>query len=100
MSDQPSNAAAVSDIHNIGYELFEVRSGPGLRPVRRLGDKRPTGTAEAVRKEALDIFTKSRGMDGRIKREKAEYFREQARRGWEAGGEAWSDLRRLVNVLS
>ncbi|KAI5115708.1 hypothetical protein M0805_003487, partial [Coniferiporia weirii] len=35
-SDQPTNAANISLTHNAGYELLEVRTGNGLRPLHRL----------------------------------------------------------------
>ena len=98
-ADQPTNAANVAFVHNVGYELFEVRTGQGLLPIHRLGDKTPTGTLEAVRQEATDILTKARGPDGEAKRAKAQLFMEQFARSWEEGGDACEDMNRLLDGL-
>ncbi|KAI8969573.1 hypothetical protein BD414DRAFT_259276 [Trametes punicea] len=47
-ADQPLNAVHISDNLQIGYELIEVRSGPGLQPIYRNGRK-PVGTVDAVK---------------------------------------------------
>lgn len=98
--DQPLNAANITDVHHVGYELFEVRNGHGLRPIHRLGNKVPEGTIEAVRREATDAFTKARGEDGEKKRSKAQWFSKKFAEGWESGGSSWEELRKVVNILS
>lgn len=42
---------------NVGYELIEVRTGPGLLPIRRKGDYTAKGTIEALQAEARDVST-------------------------------------------
>ncbi|KAL5487463.1 hypothetical protein ACEPAI_5571 [Sanghuangporus weigelae] len=98
-ADQPTNAANIVTVHGAGYELFEVRTGQGLLPIHRLGDKAPVGTVDAVRQEAIDVLTKARGKDGEAKREKAQWFMEQFARSWEEGGQAWIDMKKLVESL-
>ena len=98
-ADQPANAANITFVHGAGYELFEVRSGHGLRPIHRLGDKTPAGTLEAIRQEANDLLTKARGEDGQAKRRKAQWFSEQFAKNWEEGGVAWQELKKFVESL-
>ena len=50
-ADQPLNAMHITENLDIAYELLEVRTGPGLKPVHRTG-KAPVGTLDAVRAEA------------------------------------------------
>ncbi|EJD00701.1 UDP-Glycosyltransferase/glycogen phosphorylase [Fomitiporia mediterranea MF3/22] len=97
--DQPINAANICVVHDVGYELFEVRTEYGLRPLRRLGNRAPEGTIEAVRREATEIFSKARGEDGQRKRKKAQWFSERLAEGWERGGLAWLDLNKLSSIF-
>ncbi|KAL5527981.1 hypothetical protein ACEPAG_6782 [Sanghuangporus baumii] len=98
-ADQPTNAANIVSVHGAGYELLEVRTGQGLLPIHRLGDMAPVGTLDAVRQEAIEILTKARGKDGEAKREKAQWFMEQFAKSWEEGGQAWIDMKKLVDGL-
>ena len=97
--DQPSNAAHISWMHAVGYELFEVRNGNGLLPIRRLGNKRPTGTIEATRKEFRTIINLAFGYDGDLKRSKAQWFAEQFARSWEKDGSSTLELKRVFEVV-
>ena len=98
-ADQPANAAHVTVMHDVGYELFEVRCGHGLRPIRRLNDWMPTGTIDAVRREAADVFMKARGADGERKREKARALGKALASGWNEGGEHWLELEKIARLL-
>ncbi|KAI5120748.1 hypothetical protein M0805_007822 [Coniferiporia weirii] len=98
--DQPTNAANISSVHDMGYELFEVRSGNGLRPIHRLGDRTPQGTVEAVRCELMDILTKAMGEDGRAKRANAQRFRSALAKSWEPDGICWQEIKKISDVLS
>ncbi|KAI5117423.1 hypothetical protein M0805_004054 [Coniferiporia weirii] len=97
--DQPINAANISLTHNAGYELLEVRTGHGLRPLHRLGGRAPEGTIAAVRREAAEVFTKARGEDGAEKRANAQKFAKAFAQYWEEGGEGWKELKKVVDVL-
>ena len=68
MTDQPMNAAYISSVHNLGYELFEVRSGYGTLPIARLNDYAPVATVDAVRNEFSEVLQKAFGDDGKEKR--------------------------------
>ena len=76
-----------------------MRNGLGLRPIRRLGDKAPEGTLEAVRREMAEVLAKAYGEDGQKKRAKAQWFSREFARNWEAGGLAWQELERAMEVL-
>ena len=86
-------------MHGVGYELFEVRNGNGLLPIRRLGNKRPTGTIEATRKEFRTIINLAFGYDGDLKRSKAQWFAEQFARSWETDGSSTLELKRVFEVV-
>ncbi|EJD00705.1 uncharacterized protein FOMMEDRAFT_157802 [Fomitiporia mediterranea MF3/22] len=97
--DQPVNAANVSTVHNIGYELLEVRNGHGLRPLHRLGNKRPEGTVDAVKREILDVLYMARGEDGKAKRMRAQSFKYKLSKDTTQGGRAYTDLDRLAQII-
>ena len=84
-ADHPINAINIASVHNAGYELLEVRSGLGLKPIHRLGGKSPQGTLESAKAEFIDLFAKARGEDGKAKRAKAQWFEEQFEKTWEEG---------------
>ncbi|KAH9927773.1 uncharacterized protein B0H18DRAFT_1118302 [Fomitopsis serialis] len=58
--DQATNAPRISDKIQNGYELFQVRSGPGLQPAYRLG-KAPEATLEAFIAEAQQVLSRHSG---------------------------------------
>jgi len=96
-SDQGTNAAHLTVNLGLGYELFEVRTGPGLRPVHRLG-KAPVGTLEAVREEASATLDKAFGEDGKAKRANVEKLRECVLNAWEEGGPSRGELQAFVDA--
>ena len=55
------NALTLVNSLNVAYELFELRSGSGLRPIHRLGDRAPEGTVESARREFSEILASTRG---------------------------------------
>lgn len=97
--DQPSAAAYISSTHNLGYELFEIRSGYGTRPIARLGNYSPIATVESVRKEFNDVLTKAFGEDGKQKRDNVRRFREALADGWKPGGASWKEINKIAEVI-
>ncbi|KAI5115021.1 hypothetical protein M0805_006072, partial [Coniferiporia weirii] len=85
--------------HNAGYELLEVRTGNGLRPLHRLDGCAPEGTIAAVRREAAEVFTKARGEDGAEKRANAQRLAKAFAQYWEEGGQGWEELGKVVGVV-
>lgn len=84
----------------MGYELFEVRSGHGLRPVHRLGDRVFAGSVDAVKEEMREVLMKAMGEDGSIKRQNVLRFREELRERWNPGGECWREIKRITDMLA
>ncbi|KAI0071140.1 UDP-Glycosyltransferase/glycogen phosphorylase [Panus rudis PR-1116 ss-1] len=98
-ADQPTNAARLSSILNVAYELFEVRTGDeGLRPLHRTG-KAPRGTIEAVREEASYVLDNAFGSDGQTKRANIEKLRDEVLGAWSEKGPARRDMEKLVAAL-
>ncbi|KAM5530918.1 hypothetical protein V8D89_015408 [Ganoderma adspersum] len=83
--DQPQNAVHIADQLHIGYELLEVRSGDGLKPIYRTGYT-PKGTIEAIKDEVREVLQKAFGKDGAKKRAKLEVLRKAVVGEWEEGG--------------
>ncbi|KAH8110135.1 UDP-Glycosyltransferase/glycogen phosphorylase [Phellopilus nigrolimitatus] len=98
-ADQPSNAANLTITHGLGYELFEIRSGHGLRPVHRLGGHTPEGTVDAIEREIRDVLIKARGTDGQNKRANVKRFREALAKNWEQDGTCWNEIEKLFAAL-
>lgn len=94
--DQPFNAMLVSLVHNVGYELLEVRDGPGLRPLYRLKGRAPEGTLEAIRREIIVVLELAYGEDGLKKRKKAKWFQQKFSEEWKEGGTSSRELRKVV----
>ena len=93
-ADQPVNAAYITLSLDVAFEMVEVRTGLGLKPLYR--GACPTGTVEAVAAEARSILQKARGSDGERKRRNAESLRDKWRGEWEEGGDALKDLRQFL----
>ena len=74
-ADQPHNSVHVTETLGIGYELLEVRSGHGLKPIFRTGYT-PQGTIDALKREAREVLGKAFGEDGKEKRERIRRLRE------------------------
>ncbi|EJC97779.1 UDP-Glycosyltransferase/glycogen phosphorylase [Fomitiporia mediterranea MF3/22] len=98
-ADQPMNAANIATVHNLGYELFEVRSGIGLLPIHRLGGKTPEASIESVKREFSGTLQKMRGQDGAVKRANAQKFRDGFAKLWAPGGENWDGIKKITDIL-
>ncbi|KAI0745365.1 UDP-Glycosyltransferase/glycogen phosphorylase [Earliella scabrosa] len=96
--DQPLNAIHYTDNLQIGYELLEVRSGHGLKPIYRTGYT-PKGTIEAVKAEAREVLAKAFGEDGAQKRARLQELRKKVTSEWEEGGSSKRDVCALLDSL-
>jgi len=99
LADQGANAAHVTVNLDIGYELFEVRSGYGLLPIHRLGGQTPVATIAAVREEASAILDNAFGEDGKQKRANIERLRKNVLDAWADDGPSTRELQALIQVL-
>ena len=96
MGDQPSSAAHVTENLHAGFELFQVRSGDGLKPVHRNG-LTPAGTREAVGievRETIDLCRSEKGQEIRINAEKLKIKFANA---WEEDGAARKEIRKFLH---
>lgn len=98
VGDQPLNAVHIADQLEIGYELIEVRSGHGLKPIYRNG-RTPVGTIEALRAEAREVLGKAFGEDGAKKRERLQAVRKRVNGEWEDGGASKRDMLAFLDSL-
>ncbi|KAL5523192.1 hypothetical protein ACEPAF_1459 [Sanghuangporus sanghuang] len=98
-ADQPVNAVYIAFVLNAGYELFEVRTDAGLRPIHRLGDRKPEGTVETVRREFTEILEKMKGDDGAVKRANAQKLQSGFAKLWAPDGENWQEIKKITEIL-
>ncbi|KAJ3487414.1 hypothetical protein NLI96_g3561 [Meripilus lineatus] len=96
--DQPFNAARLTDILDVAYELYEVRTGLGLKPIFRNG-KTPVGTIEAVREEAARVLEDAFLGHGQRKRENLKKLREAVMGSWSDGGSSKLSMDALADAL-
>ncbi len=96
--DQPLNAVHITDNLQIGYELLEVRTGPGLKPIYRTGYT-PSGTIEAIQAEVREVLAKAFSEDGAKKRARLEELRKKVTTEWEDGGSSKRDVSAFLDSL-
>ncbi|KAH9940501.1 UDP-Glycosyltransferase/glycogen phosphorylase [Epithele typhae] len=96
--DQAQNACTITDNWAVGYELLEVRTGDGLKPICRTGYT-PVGTVEAVTKEAREVLGKAFGEDGKKKRAALAPLTKAMQGEWEENGTAKKDLLAFLSTL-
>ena len=88
----------VTDKHKIGYELFEVRSGHGLKKIYHTGST-PTGTVEAVKLEARNVLTRAFGKEGDAQREELLALRERLLGEWAEDGASRKGVEAFLDCL-
>ncbi|PIL34101.1 hypothetical protein GSI_03812 [Ganoderma sinense ZZ0214-1] len=96
--DQPQNAVHIADQLQIGYELLEVRTADGLKPIYRTGYT-PKGTIEAIKAEVREVLQKAFGEDGAKKRAKLEVLRKSVNGEWEEGGTSRKEAAAFLDSL-
>ena len=92
------NAVLCTEQHKIAYELLEVRTGYGLKPIYRTGAA-PVGTTEAVKDEARRVLMSAFGEDGKEKRARLADLREAVLGEWKEGGASWKDVNDFLDSL-
>ena len=97
-SDQSLNAIIVSEKLQIGYELIEVRSGNGLKPICRNG-RVPAGTVDAVKGEMREVLGKTFGEDGEKMRARLAGVRRAVLAEWEDDGASRCDIGAFLDNL-
>ena len=96
LGDQPVAAAHVTENLHAGFELYQVRSGEGLKPLHRNG-LTPTGSREAVGIEVRETIDLCRGEKGQEIRSNAEKLKVEFARAWEEDGAARQEIRSFIH---
>ncbi|TCD71962.1 hypothetical protein EIP91_000094 [Steccherinum ochraceum] len=98
-ADQSANAVNLTVNHDVAFELLEVRTGNGLKPIYRTG-KAPVGTIDAIRAEASDVLDRAFGEEGARKRANAKSLQAKILSAWNKGGSAEVDMAKLLKTLA
>ena len=89
-------AAHLSENLNVAFELFQVRTGNGLKPLARNG-LAAKGTREAVGIEIRQTIDLCRSEKGRVMRSNAEKIKEKFAKAWEDDGAARQEIRNFLH---
>ena len=94
--DQPTAAAHLTENLKVAFELFQVRSGDGLKPLARNGIA-AEGTREAVGIEIRQTIDLCRSEKGQIMRSNAEQLKLKFAKAWEVDGTARQEIRKFLH---
>ena len=94
--DQPFAAAHLTEILNVAFELFLVRTGDGLKPLARNGIS-AKGTREAVGIEIRRTIDLCRSERGQVMRSNAEQLKLKFAKAWEDDGAARQEIRKFLH---
>ena len=94
--DQPTAAVHLTENLNVAFELFQVRTGDGLKPLARNG-LAAEGTREAVGVEIRQTIDLCRGEKGQVMRNNAEQLKLKFSKAWEDDGTAKQEIRKLLH---
>ena len=94
-ADQPVAAAHLSENLNVAFELYEVRSGDGVKPLARNGIA-AKGTREAVGIEIRRTIDLSRSERGREMRSNAERIKVKFAETWGEDGMGRKEIRKFL----
>ena len=103
--DQPAAAAHVTENLDVAFELFQVRTGQGLKgPVARKNGlaaaaaaASPEGTRHAVGIEIRQTIDLCRSEKGRELRSNAEKLKVKIKNAWEEDGSARQEMRSFLH---
>ena len=94
--DQPTAAVHLTENLNVAFELFQVRTGDGLKPLARNGIA-AEGTREAVGIEIRQTIDLCRSQKGQVMRSNAEKLKLKFAKAWEEGGAARQEIRKFLH---
>jgi hypothetical protein len=95
-ADQPAAAAHLTENLNVAFELFQVRTGYGLKPLARNG-LAAEGTREAVGIEIRQTIDLCRSEKGQVMRSNAEQLKLKFANAWEDDGAAKQEIRKFLH---
>jgi hypothetical protein len=97
LGDQPIAAAHVTENLHAGFELFQVRSGNGLKTLHRNG-LTPAGSREAVGIEVRQTIDLCRSDKGQEIKSNAEKLKVKFAKAWEEeDGAARQEIRKFLH---
>ena len=96
LADQPVAAAHVTENLHAAFELFQVRSGEGLKPLHRNG-LTPAGSREAVGIEVRQTIDLCRSEKVQEIRSNAEKLKLEFTKAWEEDGAARQEIRKFLH---
>ena len=94
--DQPAAAAHLTENLNVAFELYQVRTGDGLKPLARNGIA-AEGTREAVGNEIRQTIDLCRSEKGQVMRNNAEQFKLKFAKAWDDDGIARQEIRKVLH---
>ena len=97
--DQPAAAAHLTENLNVAFELYQVRTGDGLKPLARNG-LAAEGTREAVGIEIRQTIDLCRSEKGRVMRNNAQHLKLQFAKAWEDDGMARQEIRKFLHTYT
>ena len=97
--DQPAAAAHLTENLNVAFELFQVRTGNGLKPLARNGFV-AEGTREAVGIEIRQTIDLCRSERGQVMRSNAEKLKLKFAKAWDDDGIARQEIRKMLHKYS
>ena len=95
-ADQPPAAPHLTENLNVAFELYQVRTGDGLKPIARNGVT-PKGTREAVGVEIRQTIDLCRSEKGQAMRRNAEKLKLNFAKAWEEDGSARQEIRKFLH---
>ncbi|CAE6436099.1 unnamed protein product [Rhizoctonia solani] len=99
-SDQPTNAMQIATVHDCGFELLQVRTGPAKSTAYQNGQEiEIVGTDDAVGSEMKQILEFSKGPRGEHQRMNARLLGRVIADSLEQGGSGDLNLERFGKVL-
>jgi hypothetical protein len=95
-ADQPAAAAHLTENLNVAFELFQVRTGGGLKPVARNGIA-VEGTREAVGIELRQTIDLCRSEKGQEMKSNAGQLKVKFAQTWEENGMARQEIHKFLH---
>jgi hypothetical protein len=83
---------------NVAFELIEVRTGLGLKPILSTG-KTPKGKQDAVGTEMREVIDQCHGETGQEKRRNVLRIKSELAKAWEHGGIARAATGKFTQTL-
>jgi hypothetical protein len=98
--DQPQNALQIATIHDCGFELLQIRTGPAKSTAYQNGaELKIIGTDDAVREEMKHLLKLSKGPRGEHQRKNIKLLAKVITNSLALGGSGDLDLERFGKAV-